>query len=352
MVAPARSRSLLAAFVLALLFHAPLLALAPGIFGSPESLDPSSKIKNDGAAARRPMRVRRWIGPTPVLTEEPALAEETPSPEPDVDPAGQIVEIAPPADARRPDEARFLAEFDSRTEEESVDPRFRVDRAVVADRYSPEDVAEAVDGEEAPAEVGPGGAEGDRRLGGSLSLFPERAGRWDFERAPIVGGGGGGSPLAREASGSPSNDWLEDVKRGDRTALNAHEFLYASFWNRVKRLVSFYADQCLSNARPTVPLRNLRYDMELAGMIGLDGSLHSVEVTSSSGVPEFDRAIEEAFRLAAPFPDPPRGAASPDGFIHMRRFGFTILLGGAQAELDAIDPRQGVRFPGLETVPR
>ena len=152
-------------------------------------------------------------------------------------------------------------------------------------------------------------------------------------------------------AGSPSNDWLE-VDRSNKTALNSHETLYASWWNRVKQLVSFFADQTLANARPSVPLRRPRYELVLKGLIGADGEVSALEVVQASGVPEFDEAIKEAFALAAPFPEPPDGAVEPDGFVHMDGFGFMITIGAARAELSGIDPRQNVQFPGLETVPR
>lgn len=344
-----RSRAL--ALGASIVIHLPLLAFLPKLPAA--ATEPAVRAGDavaDRSTGRAPLRVRRWFPPPPD-SATPA-AESTPEPVLTTEPQGQVVEIAPPADSRRPDEAAFLAELDSRVEEESVDPRSRLDRAVTADRFSTEDRTEAVAGPTAAdAEPGGGGAGAERGPGG-LSFFPERSGRWDFERALSSGGRGSGTPQQLEASGSPSNDWIEEVRRADRTALNAHEFLYASFWNRLKRLVSFYADQCLANARPTSALRSLRYEVILRGLIARDGSLVAIDIDRSSGVPEFDEAIREAFRLAAPFPDPPAGAAAPDGFIHIRNFSFTILLSGAQAELDAIDPRQGVRFPGLETVPR
>ena len=288
------------------------------------------------------------------IPQEPE-EEAEPEPEPE-EPDGQIVEIAPPQDQRRPEQADYLAEYDSTVPQETVDRRYRVDRKITAPTYSPDDVFELHEQLPSPPTTQPSSgapAGRERYTPGRFSLFPDRQSPFDFSSKE-------GLDLPAEAShgsstlaGSPSNDHLPDVASADRTALNAHEFLYASFWNRVKQLVSFYADQTVANARPSRPLRSPRYQMVLSGAIAMDGRLLTIEIDKSSGVPEWDDAVKEAFRLAAPFPDPPEGAADPGtGYIPIRRFGFTIMLGGARAEMSGIDPRQGVEFPGLQTLPR
>lgn len=341
-----RTHRALFALALSLLVHLPLGWWAWTTIPRPHSGSIVARHRSSDPSAR-PVRVRRIVADLqlPVPSAEPT--PEPPSPE------GQIVEIAPPERPERPDHAEFLAEYDSSTEHETVDPRFRVDRSVTAPTYSPEDRVELQVGHAGEAGAGGGTvADGERFRTGRFSLFPEREGRFTFEgvgREDRARRGGAEQSLGL---GSPSNDHLPDIERGDRTSLNAHEFLYAAFWNRVKRLVSFYADQTLANARPTVPITKVRYSMVLGGLIARDGSLAAIDIVQASGVPEFDEAIREAFRLAAPFPDPPEGAAESDGFIHIREFGFVIEIGSAQARLDGIDPRSQVKFPGLETIPR
>ena len=290
------------------------------------------------------------------IPQEPeAPPEPEAEPEPEA-PDGQIVEIAPPEDQRRPDEANYLAEYDSTVPEESVDRRYRVNRKITAPSYSPDDVFELQEQLPSPATKEPSsGATAGREayIPGRFSLFPDRQSPFDFSNKQGLDRPAEASHGSSKLAGSPSNDHLPDLASADRTALNAHEFLYASFWNRVKQLVSFYADQTLSNARPSRPLRSPQYHMVLSGAIATDGRLLTIEIDRSSGVPEWDNAVKEAFRLAAPFPDPPEGAADPGtGYIPIRRFGFTITLGGARAEMSGIDPRQGVEFPGLQTLPR
>ncbi len=288
------------------------------------------------------------------IPQEPQ-EEAEPELEPD-EPSGQIVEIAPPEDQRRPERADYLAEYDSTVPQETVDRRYRVDRKITAPTYSPEDVFELREQLPGPTTTQPSsGATAGREVyqPGRFSLFPDRQSPFDFSNKEGLDRPTEASHGSSMLAGSPSNDHLPEVASADRTALNAHEFLYASFWNRVKQLVSFYADQTIANARPSRPLRSPRYQMVLSGAIAKDGRLLTIEIDKSCGVPEWDNAVKEAFRLAAPFPEPPEGAADPGtGYIPIRRFGFTIMLGGARAEMSGIDPRQGVEFPGLQTLPR
>ena len=296
---------------------------------------------------RNPMRVSLAVA-EPVEVEEPEVEVEEPE-----EPEGQIVEIAPPENPERPEEADYLAEYDSTVPEETVDPRYRVDREVTAETYSPDDAYELEQAEGVEVDRPSTGAYAGREIfrRGDFSLFPDRESLWDITNKDGLEAPAPVSRKETRMAGSPSNDWLE-VDRSNKTALNSHETLFASWWNRVKQLVSFYADQTLANARPTVPLRRPRYELVLSGLIGSDGSISALEVKQASGIPEFDAAIKEAFQLAAPFPDPPEGAMESDGYVHMDGFGFVITIGAARAELSGIDPRQNVQFPGLQTVPR
>lgn len=338
---PRRSRRsargpIVVSVVLALLVHVPLaiwFVNATWLRESPPPPDQKLSV--------------RLIKVAPPDEEEPEVIEEE-------EVSGQIVEIAPPENPDRPEEADYLAEYDSTVEEETVDPRFRVDREITAETFSPDDAMEEAIAQPLDVPTPSTGATAGRKAvfrNGNYSLFPDRKSDWLTTNQP-----GFSSPLPASSSatryaGSPSNDMLEEAQ-SDRTALNAHEFLYAAFWNRVKQLVSFYADQTLSNARPRSALTKSKYEIELKGLIAPDGALVAIEVARGCGIREFDQALLEAFDLAAPFPDPPEGAMEADGFIHIRDFHFIIQLTAARAEMSGIDPRSQVQFPGLQTAPR
>ena len=328
---------LLLAFALAVLVHVPL-----GIWFVYETW-----LRDPPPPPSNPISVRLVQVPP---EEEPEEEEPVEEEEPD----GQIVEIAPPENPERPEDADYLAEFDSTVDEETVDPRFRVDREVIAPTYSPDDEFETADEVQPDVEADSTGATAGSKTrfrSGEYSLFPDRFSENLFTNRQGIADPVRSSSSASRYAGSPSNDLLNEAM-SDRTQLNAHEFLYAAFWNRVKRLVSFYADQTLANARPRVPLTRSKYEIVLKGLIARDGSLEAIEIERGCGIEEFDQALLEAFELAAPFPDPPEGAAAADGFIHIRDFYFVIQITAARAELSGIDPRSQIQFPGLQTVPR
>lgn len=339
---PRRSRGLprgplLLALLLALLVHVPL-----AIWFAHQTW-----LREVPAPERKPIAVR-FLASQP---EEPEEEEEEVEEE---EPVGQIVEIAPPEDQTPPEEADYLAEYDSTVEEETVDPRYRVDRQVTAPTYSPDDAMEEAEDTPVDADVpSPGSVAGRRSVfeRGDFSLFPDRQSSWDLTTRDGLLSPSPSAASRTRMAGSPSNDLLNEAI-ADRTALNANEFLYAAFWNRVKQLVSFYADQTLANARPRSALTKSKYEIELKGLIALDGSLQAIEIAQGCGIDAFDTALLEAFELAAPFPDPPEGAAAADGFIHIRDFHFTIQITAARAEMSGIDPRSQVQFPGLQTSPR
>ena len=301
-----------------------------------------------------------YLRPAPEATEmplrlaiRPAQPEEPEEPEEEQieEDAGQIVEIAPPRDEKRPEKADYRAEHNSSVDKQTVDPRTRVDRKVTAESFSPEDAYEVERQEGVEVEQPFSGTVAGRQVyeQGRYSLFPNRRSKWDFDSGEGISAPAPSSALDSRMAGAPSNDYLPEVQRAKKTALNAHETLYASWWNRVKHLVSFYADQTLANARPKRALRKNKYEVVLTGLISPDGSISALDVKTASGIPEFDEAIKQAFHLAAPFPEPPEGAVNRDGFVHMDGFGFVVMIGSAQAEMNGIDPRQNVQFPGLQT---
>ena len=299
----------------------------------------------------RPMKVGLLQDPAPDQQDDEEPKEEDEEPK---DEDGQIVEIAPPEEEERPEEAKFLSEYNSTVEEETVDPRYRLDREVTAETYSPDDAYEFEKSEGVEVDQPFTGSVAGHRLfrEGRFSLFPDRTSEWDVDTG--VGIAAPAPSISSESlmAGSPSNDYLADINRSDRTALNTFETLYASWWNRVKQYVSFYAGQTLANAQPKTAITKLEYSVTLSGLINPDGSIAALDVVVTSGIPEFDEAVKEAFELAAPFPDPPEGLVEADGFVHMRKFGFVITMGTAQADMSGIDPRMNVQFPGLQTIRR
>ena len=281
--------------------------------------------------------------------EEEEIKEE--EEEEEEDPEGQVVELAKPLEELKPEDAKFLTEYDITVPEETVSELFKIAPEVVAPVYSEDMAFQLEDILEMNVEDPSTGAKAgdvvfERRPMGN---YQDIASKYDFITKTGTSRPAMASHKQQQLSGAPSNDYLPEIDKGLATQLNANEFLWAGFLNRIKRMVSFYANQTLQNCRPKVPVTKMSYDLTINAMLDADGNLVAVDVVDASGIPAFDGAILDAWRLAAPFANPPPGMVEDDGFIHIDDFGFHISIGRAKAEMTGIDPRQGVMFPGLQS---
>lgn len=146
-----------------------------------------------------------------------------------------------------------------------------------------------------------------------------------FRKLPIVP-----DPTAVEVSAgdgqeaSATDDHLKNVPTGLQTMLSTREFIYYSYYNRIK-------DKLRQHWEPKIKEkfeRIVRQGRSIASegdkitkvIIILDehGTLIRVQVVSRSGVTDLDDAAVEAFRAAAPFPNPPKGIVEEDGTIKIR----------------------------------
>jgi len=263
---------------------------------------------------------------------------------------GQIVDVAPPLEERRPDDARYLSEHDITVDQETRTDRFRLDSEVRSPTYSPEDAMQFQSnvpdvGATVPSSGGPAGSqpfEADRDGRYASLPAPYRLTNQVGLDSPVPAGSG-----EQKVSGSPSND-LVDAKVGDRMSLNTREVVYAAYINRIKRVVSFYWNQNLDNLPRTIRLSRSRYDTVVYVVLDDQGGLESVEVTDTCGEDLLDDAVVQAFRSAGPFPNPPEALISKDGRVHLDDMGFTVQVGGpARAPYSGVDPRSGVQFPGI-----
>lgn len=136
------------------------------------------------------------------------------------------------------------------------------------------------------------------------------------EDAHVAQGGGTGA--------SASDDHLKDVKQGMQTLLSTREFVYYTYYNRIKDKLRQYWEPKIKEKMTRI----LRQGRTIASsddritrvVIVLDnrGTLVRVQIVGASGVADLDDAAVEAFRAAAPFPNPPKGIVDADGTIKIR----------------------------------
>ena len=327
--------------------------------GSPEPISVST-VDDDTA--------RKLIADMERL-EEKAKQEQLKKEEESTKAPGQVVDLARPHEEKRPDNARFAAEYDSSVEHETrkygkFDPnelqRSRGDsdrsRAAVPEQASSPGSAGALAMRTPPrrranALSTPGDPERDP--GESGERFP---GPSDLDGLFAPPGGGGPrrfQPLAREsgsllspgqgvaslipseeevarAVGSGTQDYLRDVDEGGETALNAKRWKFATFFNRVKEQVQNHwrAGQEYQRRDPTGAIYGAQDRFTLVHVqLHSDGSLAKASVAQTCGVDFLDDTAIEAFKQAQPFPNPPHQLVRA-GVIDFD-FGFYVEISGA-----------------------
>ncbi len=308
--------------------------------------------------------------PTPPAAQAPRLEE-------------QVVEVAQPPSDVVPDNARFLAEQNSRVERQTV-ARGAVDEPMTAkpsakeleikpdarepSSSKPPDVAgQRADaprapgllsmraaGPRKPSEVaqdartagpldgatGPRG-DGSRRARGN-SLFAAEARQRAI--APGDGGGGGGTDaipdlrasqdVLERVAGGGSVDHLEDVDVGDETSLSSRQFVYASFFNRAKRSVAqvWHPAEVFDRHDPTLMVNGFKdRTTRVRVTLSPSGELINIIVTEPSGFSYLDDEGVRAFRAAQPFPNPPPGLINAAGVISFT-FGFHVSVSGNRTD--------------------
>ena len=307
--------------------------------------------------------------------EEKAKQEQAKKEEESTKAPGQVVDLARPREERRPENARFAAEYDSSVEHETR-KYGKFDRNELQRSRGDSDRNQAAVAEQpqagSPKPPGSAGALAMRtpahRRPSALSTpgDPERAPGEPDERYPgpsdpeglFAAPGGGGprriEPLAREGGpllspgpglasllpseeeiarsvGSGTQDHLRDVDEGEETALNAKRWKFATFFNRVKEQVRNHwrPDEEYRRRDPTGAIYGAQDRLtQLHIQLRSDGSLAKVSVAQPCGVDFLDDTATEAFKQAQPFPNPPRQLVQASGLIDFD-FGFYYEISGA-----------------------
>jgi TonB family protein len=130
--------------------------------------------------------------------------------------------------------------------------------------------------------------------------------------------------VASTGEESGTNDHIKDVDESLMTQLNTREYLYYGYYSRIKNQLNQWwqpkvrekVTKLVSQGRKIASEENKT--TKLIIILNKTGLLVKVQVLSESGVRDLDEAAIEAFRQAAPFPNPPNGMIEPDGTIRIR----------------------------------
>jgi TonB family protein len=320
--------------------------------------------------------------PPPQPQQPPPPPPPAPKPPPPPQRPKQVVEVAKSNTEQEPDDARFLSEQNVKVDKQKVARGARNEPMVA--KSKPEELTAKKDppkddpSMQKPPEKPPGknpnapdnpntlamrppgtpspstapqdeikrGVKGDTKQPIVSDGFVPRRGDGAIEQSRKdpgeltkgQGGGGGGTPQVPNLKptkeqlerivGGGSVDHLEDVENGDETALSAKRWVYASFFNRMKRQVA-------QNWDPQTVWRRIDPDgthngtktrvTEVRVTLTAKGELTSIVVTKGSDVKELDDEAVRSFHASAPFPNPPEGLAK-DGKITFA-FSFFFEIG-------------------------
>ena len=317
--------------------------------------------------------------PPPTPQNTPPPPPQPPAPQRPM----QVVETAKPSQEKPPENTRFLSEYDTHVEKQKV-ARGSVQEPMVAKsqqadltpKEQPKEASvekhedrdpgkskQAPDvpgtlsmrspGAQTPAEVqqdqktlgAANGATGPLALDGILpkrgdgAVEQQHKDRSEIPRGQ--NGAGGGAPdvpnlkpsqdVLERALGGGNVDHMDDVDNGDETALNSKRWVYASFFNRLKRQVAQNWDPASVWRRidPTGQVNGYKTRVtEVRVSLAPNGSLAKIVITNPSGVTDLDDEAVRAFHAAAPFPNPPKDLVAKDDLITFA-FSFYFEIGGA-----------------------
>ncbi|MGZ3772918.1 MAG: TonB family protein [Pseudobdellovibrionaceae bacterium] len=139
------------------------------------------------------------------------------------------------------------------------------------------------------------------------------------------GHGNGEQNTGTGADTSQTDDYIKDVNSGLETLLNTREFKYYSYYNRIRKQLAQHWEgrvrekltKLFKEGRAPAATNRDRITKVIV-VLNNRGTLVRVQVLSDSGIRDLDDAAVEAFRAAAPFPNPPKGIVEGDGTVKIR----------------------------------
>ncbi|HPH67634.1 MAG TPA: energy transducer TonB [Kofleriaceae bacterium] len=349
-----------------------LSLMSPDATKKIKELDPEVLLAKPLAPAPKPVQ----------LPVELAMQQPPPPPPPAPTRPMQIVETVNSNTDTEPDNTRFLSENNIKVDKQTV-ARGAVQEPMIAKPKAPELVA-TNDAREASMQKDPGnrpvgtspkapdapgplamrtvGAKApsetpqDAKTRGQIAGIDGRTGdgaaakrgdgaitqakREQSELAPGQSGAGGGVPrvpnlkpsaeVLERVAGGGSVDHLDDVEKGDETALNSKRWVHASFFNRVKRSVAqaWQPGVVFGRKYGNSASSDKTWPTEVRVTLRPNGSLADVVVLKGCGLAELDEEALRSFRVAGPFPNPPAELVK-NGVI-VFEFGFFFEVSGSR----------------------
>ncbi len=224
------------------------------------------------------------------------------------DPQAQIVEQQKRINDEVPEATKYMSQFDQTVKENTRAAKTGEFRNAAKEGVQKSGQKAAPQKPEPPQKIVKGELPSLKKLKPKFSFTPEA-----LEQQV----GQAGDP-------SQTDDYLADTKTGIQTMLSTREFVYYSYYQRIKQQIRQYWGPTVQEKVKIIYRKGRTIasatDRVTQVIVTLDknGELESVEVIGESGVKDFDDAAIEAFKSAAPFPNPPKGIVEKDGRIRIR----------------------------------
>ena len=273
-------------------------------------------------------------------------------------PNGQIVDIARPEVENRPEKSRFLSKFNSSVKKETksefdkninirdkklkrkISKKFSKpnlnDTSLIVSGPDRKTVSQSIKKIKRGQLKGLEGKNGNFAKGNkkSISGVINARDKIDVEGSETVGGHSIPKKYLPYLNGdnvylaSPSNDYLKDINKSDETELNTRKFIYAAYFNKIKQAISKHWTPgyvlVINDPKGHIYGRKNRYT-KLKVMLTENGTISKISVITGSGIDFLDREAINAFKMAAPFQNPPEVLLNENKELEIQ-FGFMVNM--------------------------
>jgi TonB family protein len=108
----------------------------------------------------------------------------------------------------------------------------------------------------------------------------------------------------------------KDLPTGSENLLNTQESIFYSFYARLYEAIGPVWQSRIRRVPYRLELQPREYRTEVDVILDQYGSVLEVKMLRSSGIDDFDRAIEDAWKKVGPFPNPPQALLNSENQIH------------------------------------
>ena len=162
---------------------------------------------------------------------------------------------------------------------------------------------------------------------------PRRESAASVPRSPSIPG----YPRAGQAG---SEQYIQDknLPDGSENMLNTEQSVYYSFYARLYEAIGPVWQSQIREVPYRRTVQQGDYQTQVDAIFDGEGNLLSVEQSQSSGIAEFDAAVQNAWRRLGRFPNPPKALLNAQGEVHTG-WTFTVQV-GAGFNLDSMPPER------------